>query len=135
MQVSEIARRAEVSTDTVRFYCKQGLLQPRRDPDNSYQLFDLADLKRLRFIRQARALGFSLSEINDILKLSDSRHSPCPLVRDLFERKLTDVEQQLTELIAQRDRMRQALKHWEAMPDGTPDGHSICHLIEHWEEG
>lgn len=135
MQVSQIARRAEVSADTVRFYCKQGLLQPRRDPDNGYQLFELADLKRLRFIRQARALGFSLGEINDILKLSDSRHSPCPMVRELFERKLTDVERQLAELIAQRDRMRRALDHWESMPDGTPDGHSICHLIEHWEEG
>ena len=44
------------------------------------------------------------------------------------------VEQQLRELKALRNRMREAMQQWQTLPDGTPDGHSICRLIEHWHE-
>lgn len=134
MKVSELARAAGVSADTVRFYTREGLLHPNRDPHNGYQRFDADDLRRLRFARKARQLGFSLREVTDILREADEQRSPCPQVRDLFTQKLTDVEQQLRELTALRDRMRAAMTQWQEMPDGAPDGHTICRLIEHWDE-
>ena len=67
MKVTELARTAGVTAETVRHYTRQALLKPRRDPDNGYQLFDQQDLDRLRFIQRARTLGFSLKEIADIL--------------------------------------------------------------------
>ena len=60
MKVKEIATAAGVNPDTVRFYTREGLLQPTRNPDNNYQQYDAEDLRRLRFARKARQLGFSL---------------------------------------------------------------------------
>ncbi|QSP95428.1 MerR family DNA-binding protein [Marinobacter salinisoli] len=134
MKVREIANAAEVSADTVRFYTREGLLNPQRNPDNNYQLFDAEDLRRLRFARKARQLGFSLPEIRDIMAQADDHHSPCPMVRNVFEQRLTEVERQIDELQQLRDRMRTALRAWQAMPDGNPDGHTICRLIEHWDD-
>lgn len=131
--VSALAKAAGVSADTVRFYTREGLLNPQRDPANGYQRFGARDLQRLRFARKARQLGFSLREITAILGDADRHNSPCPQVRDLFARKLNEVEQQLVELTALRDRMRAATAHWQSMPDGMPDGETICTLIEHWD--
>lgn len=134
MKVKEIAEAAGASPDTVRFYTREGLLNPTRNPDNNYQQFNADDLQRLRFARKARQLGFSLSEIRAILDQADDHHSPCPMVREVFEQRLTSVEQEINELQQLRERMKSALNAWHDMPDGTPDGHTICQLIEHWEK-
>ena len=134
MKVVDIAKAAGVKPDIVRFYTREGLLSPARNPDNNYQQFDSEDLRRLRFARKARQLGFSLPEIRSILNQADDHHSPCPLVREVFEQRLDEVEREIRELNQLRDRMKSALTAWQAMPDGTPDGHTICRLIEHWDE-
>lgn len=134
MKVSDLAGAAGVSADTVRFYTRAGLLHPQRDPHNGYQRYAAADLQRLRFARKARQLGFSLKEVTAILGDADEHRSPCPHVRDLFAQKLAAVEQQLAELTELRDRMRAATRQWRKMPDGAPDGHTICRLIEHWDD-
>ncbi|MCE8011015.1 MerR family DNA-binding protein [Halomonas daqingensis] len=134
MKVSELARRAEVTAETVRHYTREGLLHPQRDPDNGYQLFDQADLERLRFIQRARTLGFSVAEIGEILSHADQGDSPCPMVRDLLASRLPQIRARIRELEALASRMEQALDAWAEMPDGTPDGHSLCRLIESFPE-
>ncbi|WP_417568234.1 MerR family transcriptional regulator [Marinobacter sp.] len=134
MKVKDIAEAAGVNPDTVRFYTRENLLKPTRNPDNNYQQFDAEDLRRLRFARKARQLGFSLPEIRQILDQADDHHSPCPMVRDVFQQRLADVEREIRELQQLRKRMTTALAAWQEMPDGTPDGHTICRLIEHWED-
>ncbi|PXX92761.1 MerR family transcriptional regulator [Marinobacter vulgaris] len=134
MKVKEIAMGAGVNPDTVRFYTREGLLKPARNPDNNYQLYDAEDLRRLRFARKARQLGFSLPEIRQILEQAEDDHSPCPMVRDVFQQRLAEVEREIAELQQLRNRMNAALSAWQDMPDGTPDGHTICQLIEHWDE-
>ncbi|MDX1457534.1 MAG: MerR family DNA-binding protein [Marinobacter sp.] len=134
MKVNELAKAADTTPDTVRFYTREGLLNPARNPSNNYHQFTAQDLRRLKFARKARQLGFSLPEIKDILAQSDDHNSPCPMVRDVFQKRLHSVEQQIAELIELRDRMQSALATWKAMPDGTPDGHTICQLIEHWDD-
>lgn len=133
MKVSELAKAAQVKPDTVRFYTREGLLNPTRNPDNNYQHYDTEDLRRLRFARKARQLGFSLAEIRAILDQADDHHSPCPMVREVFEARLAEVEQEIEQLQHLRNRMQTALVAWQAMPDGTPDGHTFCRLIEHWD--
>lgn len=130
MKVSELARAAGVTSETVRHYTREGLLSPQRNPDNGYQLYGATELERLHFIQRARTLGFSVREIAEILDHADHGDSPCPLVRDLLAHRLPQVRQQITELQALAARMEQALESWAEMPDGTPDGHSICRLIE-----
>ncbi|WP_323750459.1 MerR family transcriptional regulator [Marinobacter sp.] len=134
MKVKELATAADVTPDTVRFYTREGLLRPSRNPNNNYQYYDAEDLRRLRFARKARQLGFSLPEIRQILGQADEQHSPCPMVRDVFEQRLAEVERELAELQQLRTRMVAALSAWQEMPDGTPDGHTICRLIEHWDD-
>ena len=134
MKVSELARRAEVTAETVRHYTREGLLHPQRDPDNGYQLFDQADLERLRFIQRARTLGFSVAEIGEILTHADQGDSPCPMVRDLLASRLPQIRARIRELEALASRMEQTLDAWAEMPDGTPDGHSLCRLIESFPE-
>ncbi|KXS39747.1 MAG: MerR family transcriptional regulator [Halomonadaceae bacterium T82-2] len=132
MKVGELAKTANVTAETVRHYTREGLLSPVRDPDNGYQIYDQADLNRLRFIQRARTLGFSLREIGEILDHADHGDSPCPMVRDLLAARLPEIKQRIIELERLAERMENALANWSGMPDGAPDGHTICRLIEHW---
>ncbi len=128
--VSELATRASVTPDTVRHYVQIGLLQPRRNPDNGYKLFETADVQRLLFVRQAKSLGFTLNEIREILAHAQQGESPCPRVREIIHRRITENRRHLDELIALQQRMESALASWETLPDGMPSGESVCHLIE-----
>ncbi|MDX8412315.1 MAG: MerR family DNA-binding protein [Mariprofundaceae bacterium] len=133
MMVTELARCTNTSPDTVRYYVRIGLLNPRRHPANGYKLFSSGDSKRVRFIRRAKALGYSLAEIELILKHSAHGHSPCPLVREIIQRRIEENKHKLNELNALQHRMETALQRWRDMPDGVPDGDSICHLIESFD--
>lgn len=130
LTVSQIARRADVSADTVRHYAHIGLLKPERNPQNGYKLFSEMDIGKLRFIRQAQSLGFTLAEIADILSHSTSGDSPCPQVRKVMQRRIIENKAKLDALNSLQQRMEKALDQWNTMPDGHPDGHSVCHLIE-----
>jgi len=130
MKVSDLARAADVTGETVRHYTREALLHPQRDPGNGYQLYDADDLNRLRFIQRARTLGFSLREVREILEHADHGDSPCPMVRDLLAERLPEIQSRIRELQALATRMEHALATWRDMPDGTPDGHSLCRLIE-----
>lgn len=130
MTVCELARRSGVTLDTVRYYARIGLLQPKRHLENDYKLFANADVSRVRFIRRAKSLGYTLAEIKQILEHSMYGHSPCPLVRKIIQRRIKENRRKLKEMNALQQRMETALKQWQHMPDGEPDGDSVCHLIE-----
>ncbi|MCM2131649.1 MerR family transcriptional regulator [Larsenimonas rhizosphaerae] len=132
-KVSELASAAGVTAETVRHYTREGLISSNRNPHNGYQLYDEQALRRLRFIQQARTLGFSLREIRDILAHTEHGDSPCPMVRDLLAARLPQIREEIHQLQQLADRMEQALATWSAMPDAAPDGHTLCRLIEHWE--
>ncbi len=129
-QVRELALKCDVSKDTVRFYAKIGLLQSQRNPGNGYQYFDEKAVKRLEFIKRAKYLGYTLKEIKQIFEESLKGSSPCPLVRDIIQQRLQSNKKRLAELIELQRHMEKALTKWETMPDGVPDGNSICKLIE-----
>ena len=130
LTVIGLSKSADVTADSVRHYVRIGLLKPKRNPDNGYKLFAGDDIKKVRFIRLAKNLGFTLSDIKKILNHSRKAQSPCPTVRKIIEKHIKENKAKLMELVALQKRMETALKKWEAMPDGEPDGHAICHLIE-----
>lgn len=134
MKVSELAKKADVSAETVRFYTREKLLDPTKNEDNNYKIYTSKDLQRLKFIRKARQLGFSLTNISAIMNKADNHDSPCPMVRMLFEDQLAKVDKQIAELQLLRNRMVEAMQLWTTMPDGEPDGKTICRLIENWED-
>lgn len=130
MTVNELAKQAEVSPGVVRFYARIGLLKPVRHSANRYRLFSDADARRLLFILRAKGLGYTIAEIAEILKQSGKGKSPCPLVRDIIRRRITENRQRLDGLNALQLRMEKALVQWNRMPNRVPTGDSICFLIE-----
>ena len=73
MKIGELAKRSGVGIDAVRFYEREGLLPNIQRLASGYRVYADADLKRLRFVTRAKALGFTLQEIRDLLALSDHR--------------------------------------------------------------
>ncbi len=130
MTVKELAKLFNMTSDAVRYYTRIGLLRPSRDSSNGYRQFSSADKHRLRFIARAKQIGFTLSEIQQVLADADDSCSPCPRVRKILQRRITENRQQIEMMIALQQRMEQAQREWSEIPDGMPDGESICQLIE-----
>jgi len=130
MKVIELARAAGATPDTVRHYTRIGLLNADKDPVNGYRRFGSVELARLRFIQSARQLGFHLEEIGQILSMADHGDTPCPLVREIVDRRIVETRQRLAEMGALQARLERAHKLWTELPDGEPDGHAVCRLIE-----
>ena len=128
--VSQLARQLDISADTVRHYVRCGLLKPERDPNNGYKRFSAKDEHNLKFILQAKALGFSLQDIQTIMEQADSGQSPCPQVRLIMEARLKETAVKLSAMQASYQRMQGAVQRWQKQPDCTPTGQHICHLIE-----
>lgn len=99
--IGALARRAGVSIDTVRYYEKSGLLAPETRLASGYRRYGDEQLSRLRFIRRAQELGFSLKDIQGLLGLSKQRD--VAKVKRAAEKKLADVEARLASLTRIRD--------------------------------
>lgn len=132
--VAELARRAEVSRDQVRYYARIGLLRPLRDSRNNYKRFSSGDLARIRFIGRAKLLGFTLAEVRAILGDAERGDSPCPRVRGLIGARLEENRRWIDAALALQERLEAAMAQWERIPDAAPGGESICHLIESFRE-
>lgn len=98
MKIGELAKRAGVAVDTVRFYERQGLLPAPQRQASGYRRYDEADVRRLRFIRRAKSLGFTLGEIQELLALSSRRGEDMVGLKAAALEKLADVDTKLTEL-------------------------------------
>lgn len=130
MTASVLAKRAEVPLFTVRYYTRIGLLKPSRDLRNGYRIYRASDKDRLRFITAAKELGFTLAEIEEILDHAAHSQTPCPMVRDVVEKRLEENKQKIRELKRLQKRLESAAEMWKGMKDSIPDGHSVCRLIE-----
>ena len=130
MTVSELAKQSGTTADAVRYYTRMGLLNPTRNPNNGYRLYQSSEINWLRFIRQAKSLGYTLHEIQEIMQDKQNGNVPCPRVRHILEHRVVENRKRLQELISLQDRMEKALLQWTDMPDGKPDDSSVCHLIE-----
>ena len=106
--IGTLARRAGVGVDTVRYYEKSGLLSPSARLASGYRRYSDAEVARLRFIRRAQALGFSLKQIAELLSLS-SRRDVASVKRSAMAR-LADVENRIAELQRVRSGLARLIK-------------------------
>jgi DNA-binding transcriptional MerR regulator len=132
--VNELAIQADSPAHVVRYYTRIGLLKPRAQQENGYRLFGSQDARRLRFIRLAKRLGFTLNEIRQITEHADHGESPCGEVRRIIQDHIEENRAKIEEMLVLQTRMEDALKTWETMPDGIPHGHHVCHLIESFDD-
>jgi MerR family mercuric resistance operon transcriptional regulator len=98
MKIGELARKAGVSVETVRFYEREGLLQPPQRRESGYRDYPLESLGPLRFIRHAKEFGFTLPEIQELLALRSSAEAPCSDVKRRIESKIADVRRRILSL-------------------------------------
>lgn len=104
LSIGQLAKQAGVRVDTVRYYERDGLLSPAGRLASGYRRYGMTELKRLRFIRRAKSLGFSLEDIRGLLMLSEERS--VPQVKRAAQIKLADIEQRINEL----ERIRSGLR-------------------------
>ncbi len=130
MKVRHLAKIANVTSETVRYYTREGLLSPTRDPNNGYKIYSDADLQRLQFIIRAKSIGFSLKEIKNILGNAEKGESPCPMVRGLLADKIKETEEEIKRLQAKLTIMKETQENWQNISDGQPNKDSVCPLIE-----
>lgn len=98
MTIGELAAAADVNVQTVRYYERRGILAEPRRTDSGYRQYAAETAERLRFIKRAQQLGFSLEEIQELLELRVDDPSVCAAVEATTRRKITDVEQKIREL-------------------------------------
>lgn len=130
LHVADLAREADVTPATVRYYARIGLIHPDREPDNGYRCFSGTDLRRVLFIRQAKALGLTIGDIKAILETADQGNVPCYQVKSLVEQRLVSIRERIAELQATEEQIVRATSTWEQMNDQTPVNGELCPLIE-----
>ncbi len=96
--IGKLALQADVTTDTVRYYEKEGLLTPTSKTAAGYRLYDENSLRRLRFIRQGQQCGFSLLEIRELLTLRNSDEACCKDVKSVTIAKKLQLEHKIKAL-------------------------------------
>ncbi|HEY2712840.1 MAG TPA: heavy metal-responsive transcriptional regulator [Chthoniobacterales bacterium] len=118
----ELARRADVSRDTLRHYERQGLLAlPPRGP-NGYRRYPESALERVHLIRRALHVGFTIEELCGILRARDRGDAPCLHVREIAARRLGEIEERLSDLRRLRDELRTTLTGWDQRLAHTAPG-------------
>lgn len=100
MTIGRLAAAAGVNVETVRFYQRSGLIDEPTRPYSGYRTYGDDDVRRIRFIKRAQLLGFTLDEIANLLKLQGSL--TCASTRDMAARKLAMVESKLNDLLAMK---------------------------------
>ena len=98
MTRGELAEKVDVNPETLRYYERKALIPKPRRSDGGFRLYDESYVDRLHFIKRAKELGFTLSEIKDLLELRVGEDATCRDVRAQAERKLEEVETRIHDL-------------------------------------
>jgi MerR family transcriptional regulator, copper efflux regulator len=119
-RIGNVTTLLGISADTLRYYEKIELLPPISRTDSGIRIYDERDLSRLRFIKRAQKMKFSLKEIGELLNMRENPQRARDEVRLLTRSKLTEVEEHLDELQFLRNELQLLLNLCTASEDGCP---------------
>jgi len=119
MNIGTVADRAGVTSKTIRYYESIGLIDPARRTDSGYRVYDERDVQTLRFVHRARSLGFSVSEVADLLALWRDRNRASADVKALARQHLRDIDRKIADLQGMRDTLVHLMErcHGDQRPD------------------
>ena len=114
LTIGRLAKKVGIGIETVRFYERQGLIEPPTRTDSNYRIYPEEEVARLRFIKRAKNLGFTLNEIKELMFL---RHDPHATKADIKNRTLAKIAN-IKEKISDLTRIKRALEHLASSCDG-----------------
>jgi MerR family transcriptional regulator, copper efflux regulator len=130
VRIGQLAAQTGYSVRTIRFYEQSGLLPaPSRTPAG-YRSYDQDAVTRLRFVRSAQALGLSLAEIAEVLRIRDHQGPPCSFVAELLDTHIGALGARIKELTVLRDELRARRPLDVASDPARCQSDQICYLIE-----
>lgn len=106
MQIGELARLSGVHLETIRYYEREGIMPRAARQTNGRRVYSDSDVRRLGFIRQARKLGFDLSQVRALLALQEQPEASCAEASGIAEAQLEAVESRIVRLTALREELR-----------------------------
>jgi MerR family mercuric resistance operon transcriptional regulator len=127
IQIGQVARETGLTVDAIRFYEKQRLLKPAPRTEGGFRFFSGQDLQHIQFIRRAQELGFSLSEIRELLVLKGEQVAACTHVRDMLTAKL---RQKIIELRKLESQLATDLKQCERRLHTRGENHDACPVLK-----
>ena len=132
LKISELAAKTGLSTHTIRFYEKHGLINASERSEAGYRYFDDVDIRRAQFVKTARNIGFSLEDISQLLSIRvDKTSHSCQEVTDITQHKLDEVNEKISELESMQNTLQILLKSC----CGGPEKATHCSIIEALEAG
>lgn len=127
LTIGKLSQASGVNIETIRYYERTGLLPLPARSSSGYRHYREDDIKRLRFIRRGRELGFSLEEIRSLLQLTDQPHQPCDTADQLVQKHIAEVDARIRDMQA----IRTALEQLAGCQSRTA---AHCRLLETLEE-
>lgn len=129
MTIGTLAKAAGVHVETVRYYERRGLLPRPRRTAAGYRMFEEDAVRRLRFVKRAQSLGFSLHEIRELLSLRIGGRVDCSAVRAKATKKVAAIEQKIRALQAMRKALLRLIDECEHRPAASP----ACPILDSLE--
>jgi len=131
-RIGELAKLANVTPDTIRYYEKQQMMEHEVRTEGGFRLYSDNDLRRLKFIRHARQLGFTLESIRELLSIRiDPEHHTCQESKSIVQERLSDVEARIEELQV----IRRSLQKLNDACCGSAHSSLYCSILETLEQG
>lgn len=130
VQIKELSDRTGVPRKTIRYYEQIGLLSPAQRAENRYRVYDDTDIERLRFIKSARTLDFTLQEIAQILTTRDQNEPPCGHVMELLRDHIGEIEVRIRDLQLLKRELAALYEAGKNLPEDVQMRECVCHLIQ-----
>ena len=121
LRIGEVARRTGLPVKTIRYYCDEGLLQPRARSESGYRLFDEENLAELTIIRSLRAIDVSIPELAKILEVRRAGVCNCSVLKDSIAAKMESINLRIDELAAMKEELARLLGSWQDCGGLKPD--------------
>ncbi|VAW01727.1 Transcriptional regulator, MerR family [hydrothermal vent metagenome] len=130
MTIGKLAKSCEVKVDTVRYYEQKGLVLPLSRTGSGYRVYSADSVKRLRFIRKAQHLGFTLGEIKELLALSENPDADCAHIREKAQQKNAEIDQRIADLVSMKESLTDLTKYCPGKGASLEECSILAHFYE-----
>jgi DNA-binding transcriptional MerR regulator len=128
-RIKQFSQKTGTSPEAIRYYERRGILPAPTRAQNGYRAYTEDDVERLKFVRRARQLDFSLDNIAEILAFRDRHTPPCSYVLQLIEDKIAEVQARMRELEQLRDELTELHEAGQRLQEDTSDRY-LCQILE-----